>query len=62
MKSGIVSPSEFVGVVPVPAELGIPFVVGVTPIVPSAIPSLLTSVPPASITSGIPSLSESKSK
>ena len=47
---------------PVPAVLGIPLVVGVVPTVPSALPSLSASVPPDSITSGIPSLSESKSK
>ena len=43
---------------PVPALDGTPVALGV----PSAIPSLLASVPPASITSLIPSLSESKSK
>ena len=54
--------SVFVGVLPVPAELGTPFVVSVLPEFPSALPSLFTSVPPDSITSVIPSLSESRSK
>ena len=48
--------------VPLVVELGTPLDNPVVPALPSALPSLSVSVPPDSITSGIPSLSESKSK
>ena len=51
-------PSVFGGVIPPLADIGTPL----TSTPPSTLPSLSVSIPPASFTSEIPSLSESESK